>query len=216
LKNSEKELTALSQSMLAGGGKPNPLLAIDRSQNVLADMLTDMVASYLNESHGMTPRTELFDSTKLPDENRVVKKELNTPNVTEIYESTPQIQQSPEERVDKALEVDMPDENLNKKDSIRKVCICFIFIKLFKVSFISFENGNKVKKLLNTNEFFEDTLPGSALSQSPVKMTKKDIHEKVKRTPSLFKPKVQASKENIKGNTYLVKSTYTKGPRHLL
>jgi len=136
LKNSEKGLTALSQSMLAGGGKPNPLLAVDRSQNVLADMLTDMVASYLNESHGMTPRTELFDSTKLPDENRVVKKELNTPNVTGIYESTPQIEQSLEERVDKALEVDMPDENLNKKDlakgnSVRKVCICFSFICLF-------------------------------------------------------------------------------------
>ncbi len=84
----------------------------------------------------MTLRTELFDSTKLPDENRVVKKELNTPNVTGIYESTPQIDQSLEERVDKALEVVMPDENLNKKDlakgnSVRKVCICFSFICLF-------------------------------------------------------------------------------------
>jgi len=49
-----------------------------------------------------------------------------------------------------------------------------------------------VKKLLDTNLFPNETLPGS--DQSPIKMTRKERYDQAKNTPNLFKPKEQASK----------------------
>jgi len=88
LKNNEKDLEALSQSvqMRTHGVVLNQNIFMKRNQNVLAEMLSDMVVSYLNDSHNMTMRKNYLDSTKLPEESVMIKKEFNTPDVTGIFE----------------------------------------------------------------------------------------------------------------------------------
>lgn len=78
---STKQISCKTNALAAAGDKEQPA-------NVLAEMVTEMVTMYLNESNinEQIHLPQMFNSTKVFTEANFVKNELVTPNVTGIFE----------------------------------------------------------------------------------------------------------------------------------
>lgn len=90
LKNSAggQIMPALSQPILNSNSNSN---SADSGQpvnkNVVSDVLTDMLTSFFSETQiHLAMQMNQFDSTKITDENRVIKEEIETPDMTNIDE----------------------------------------------------------------------------------------------------------------------------------
>lgn len=74
-------MPALSQSILNNNSSSNPGQPVNK--NVVSDMLT----SFFSETQiHLAMQMNQFDSTKITDENRVIKEEIETPDITNIDE----------------------------------------------------------------------------------------------------------------------------------
>lgn len=81
-------MPALSQSILNSNSSSNSANSGQPvNKNVVSDMLTDMLTSFFSETQiHLAMQTNQFDSTKITDENRIIKEEVNTPDLTDIDE----------------------------------------------------------------------------------------------------------------------------------